>query len=116
MSIINCPACKERISDKAKVCSHCGFNLVAGVSESGETQEQLASKARLARLKQRYSLQMQAMGGIILFLLGIILWANWGERRLDSLSNFLQLGTALAGGIWYLIVRIRLISFKKSNH
>lgn len=115
MAIINCPACKERISDKAKVCNHCNFNLVSGVSETGETQEQLASKARLSRMKKRYSLQMQAMSGIIVFLLGIMLWNFVGERGLDSLTHFIQLGIAVAGGVWYLITRIRLISFKKTS-
>lgn len=114
MAIINCPSCKQRISDKAKICSHCNFNLESGVSDEGLTEEQLASKAKLARMKQRYSLQMQAMSGIILFLLGVLLWYFVGERGLDTIGNYLQLALALAGGIWYLITRFRLIAFKKT--
>ena len=115
MALIDCPSCKKRVSDKAKVCNHCNFNLVAGEDSAGLNPEQLASKAKLARMKQRYSLQMQAMGGIILFLAGIMLWYFIGNRGLSSLSHFLQLGLALVGGVWYLITRVRLISFKKSN-
>ncbi|TQV75459.1 hypothetical protein FLL45_11095 [Aliikangiella marina] len=114
MAIINCPSCDARISDKSKVCSHCQFNLVSGKDTEGLTEEQIASKAKLARMKKRYSLQMQAMSGIIVFLLGIMLWYFVGQRGLDSLSHYLQLGLALAGGIWYLVTRVRLISFKKS--
>lgn len=115
MAIIECPSCKERISDKAKACNHCGFSLVSGKNEDGQTAEQIASKARLARMKKRYSLQMQAMSGIILFLAGFMLWYFMGNRGTSQLSHFLQLGLAFAGGCLYLITRIRLIAFKKSD-
>jgi len=114
MAIINCPSCKERISDKAKTCGHCNFNLESGENSEGLTEEQLLSKAKLARMKLRYSLQMQAMSGIIVFLLGIMLWYFVGQRGLDTIANYLQLGLAFAGGIWYLVTRLRLIAFKKS--
>ena len=79
------------------------------------TEEQLASKAKLAHMKKRYSLQMQAMGGIIVFLAGILLWYFLGNSSLTSTSHFIELGIAVLGGIWYLVTRIRLLMFKKSN-
>ena len=112
MAIINCPACKARISSKAKVCSHCNFNLVSGESSEGLNEEQLESKAKLARMKKRYSLQMQAMAGIILFLLGFVLWYFLGNRGLSEISHFLEIGLAIFGGAWYLITRVRLMTFK----
>ncbi len=115
MAIISCPACKERISSKSKVCSHCNFNLVAGESAEGLTEEQVASKAKLARLKMRYSLQMQAMSGIILFLTGFMLWYFVGNKGLSKVSHFVEIGIAIIGGFWYLITRIRLMTFKKSK-
>jgi len=114
MAIINCPSCKERISDKAKVCSHCNFNFKADDASDGLSTEQQASKEHLSRMKKRYSLQMQAMAGIILFLLGIVLWYFVGEKGLTEISHFVELGTALIGGIWYLLTRVRLIMFKNS--
>ncbi|WP_444998055.1 hypothetical protein [Aliikangiella sp. IMCC44359] len=114
MSIIKCPSCKERISDKAKICSHCQFSLVKGTGADGATQEQIASKAKLARMKKRYSLQMQAMSGLILFLAGIVIWYFVGEKGLTKTSHFMQLGAAALGAIWYLITRFRLLLFKKS--
>lgn len=112
MAIISCPACKTKISSKAKVCNHCNFNLVSGESSDGLTEEQLESKAKLARMKKRYSLQMQAMAGIILFLSGFILWYFLGNRGLSQPSHFIELGLAIFGGAWYLITRVRLMTFK----
>ena len=113
MALINCPSCKQRISDKSKTCSHCDFNFQSGVTAEGETPEQLESKNKIKRLKKRYSLQMQAMAGIILFLLGIVLWYFVGDKGFSKMSHFVELGTALFGGLWYLLTRVRLILFKK---
>ena len=27
MAVINCPGCKKKISDKAKICQHCQLDL-----------------------------------------------------------------------------------------
>ncbi len=115
MALINCPSCKKRISDKAKECSHCHFNLITQTTADGDSAEQAASKQKLKRMKQRYSLQMQAMLGIILFLLGITTWYLMGERGMSKLSHFIELGLMIGGGALYLITRIRLIAFKKSS-
>ncbi len=115
MALINCPSCKKRISDKAKSCSHCNFNLKENRTESGMTEEQLESKQKLAHIKLRYSLQMQAMASIILFLSGILLWYFLGDSQLTAASHFIELGIAVIGGLWYLVTRIRLIAFKKSS-
>lgn len=115
MAIIECPSCKERISDKAKTCNHCNFSLINGKNEDGQTAEQIASKARLTRMKKRYALQMQAMLGIILFLAGIMLWYFIGNKGTTEISHLLQLGLAFSGGCLYLITRIRLIVFKRSD-
>ncbi|MET1256016.1 hypothetical protein [Aliikangiella maris] len=114
MAIIQCPSCKDKISDKATVCNHCHFNLVTGQTAQGESQEQIASKAKLAHLKRRYSLQMQAMSGLIVFLGAIIIWYFVGERGMTEPSHFIQLSIAFLGAIWYLLTRIRIILFKKN--
>ena len=113
MAIINCPSCKNRISDKAKVCNHCNYSFESGVTADGVTEEQLESKQKLKRIKLRYSLQMQAMAAIIVFLSGILMWYFMGDSGLTKISHFLELGVAALGGLWYLLTRIRLIAFKK---
>ena len=114
MAIINCPSCNSKISDKAKNCSQCNYDFVNKASSDGLTEDQIASKRKLAHIKKKYSLQMQAMTGIILVLLGASLW-YYGGRKFDSVSDWLKLGMLGCGAIWYLVTRVRLIIFKKGN-
>lgn len=115
MAIINCPNCKQRVSDKAAMCVHCAFNMVTKLTIDGTSQEQLDSKANLARIKLKYSLQMQAISGVILFLLGIFLWYFVSNKQITKLSHYIELAIASGGAAWYLITRIRLVSFKKQR-
>jgi len=113
MAIINCPSCTQKISDKAKTCSNCNYDFVNKATSEGLNEEQLASKKKLAHIKKKYSLQMQAMAGIILVLLGASLW-YFGGRGFDT-SAIMKLSLLAIGAIWYLTTRVRLIMFKKSN-
>lgn len=114
MALINCPSCKARVSDKAKTCSSCQFDFVTGTSQTGLTKEQLQNQEKMIGIKQRYSLQMQAMASLIVFLAGITSWYFIGEMGFTKASQFFELGIAALGGLWYLVTRIRLIAFKKS--
>ena len=114
MAIINCPSCNQKISDKAKICSNCQYDFIKKSNSEGITEEQLASKKHLAHIKKKYSLQMQAMTGIILVLLGASLW-YFGGRGFATISDMLKLGMLATGAIWYLVTRVRLIMFKKEN-
>lgn len=115
MAIINCPSCKQKISDKSKVCSSCNYDFVNQTSAQGLTNEQIASKQKLASIKNKYSLQMQAMIGIILILLGSLLW-YFGGRGTQSLSDLASLGLLVVGALLYLTTRVRLILFKKQKY
>jgi len=114
MAIIKCPSCNERISDKAKSCNNCQYDLVSEKNTSGLSEHQLASRNQLSRIKKRYSLQMQAMIGIILVLGGSLLW-YFGGRGLSSNQDYISLLLLGAGSVLYLTTRIRLIFFKKNN-
>lgn len=113
MAIIQCPACKERISDKAATCIHCGVSLNAHSDNAEFSDEQLASQVKMRRLKKRYSLQQQAILGVLLFLFSIFIWYFVGKQGLSKPSHFIQLGLAAVGGGWYLITRVRIIQFNK---
>ncbi|WP_196140517.1 hypothetical protein [Aliikangiella sp. G2MR2-5] len=115
MAIISCPSCKERVSNKSKSCPHCDFDFESGKSTDGLNEEQLANQEKLANLKKRYSLQMQAMAGIILFLFGFIMWYFVGKQGLSKLTHFIEIGLAVLGGVWYIITRIRLMAYKRSQ-
>ena len=112
MAIINCPACNEKVSSKAKACLGCNFDLVNNKTSSGLTDEQIASQNKLARIKQKYSLQMQATGSLVLFLLGVLLWYI-GGREVNNLFDSLKVAMIAIGAVWYLLTRIRLIVFKR---
>jgi len=114
MAIINCPSCTQKISDKAKTCSNCNYDFVNKSTSDGLNEEQLASKKKLAHIKKKYSLQMQATAGIILVLLGASLW-YFGGRGFDSVSSIIKLSILVIGAVWYLTTRVRLILFKKNK-
>jgi uncharacterized membrane protein YvbJ len=114
MAIINCPSCKEKISDKAKKCSNCHYDFLSQTSSQGLTNEQIASKQILANIKNKYSLQMHAMIGIILILLGSLLW-YFGDRGTKSYSDLSSLGLLALGSLLYLVTRVRLILFRKQK-
>lgn len=112
MAIINCPSCNQKISDKAKVCSICLYDFISRSTAQGLNEEQLASQKKMAYIKQKYSLQMQAMVSIILVLGGSLLW-YFGNRGTSSMSDIVSLGLLAIGSGLYLATRIRLIMFKK---
>ena len=114
MAILKCPSCNEKISDKAKICNHCQYDLVKKSTSQGLNEEQLASQKRMAHIKRRYSLQMQAMIGIIMVLSGSLMW-YFGGRGFDSLSDMFALLILAVGSFLYLATRVRLIIFKKSR-
>ncbi|MFT6733092.1 MAG: putative membrane protein [Polaribacter sp.] len=112
MAIISCPSCNESISSKAKNCTSCNFDLINNKSSAGLTDEQIASKNKLARIKRKYSLQMQATGSLVIFLLGVLLWYI-GGREVNNIVDTMKVGMIAVGSLWYLITRVRLISFKR---
>ena len=114
MAIIKCPSCSGKISDKAKVCSHCNYDLVKKSTADGLNEEQLASKKRIELIKRRYSLQMQAMIGIILVLGGSLMW-YFGGRGFASVMSISGIALLVVGAALYLTTRVRLLLFKKSS-
>ena len=114
MAIINCPSCNTRISNKAKVCSSCNFNLVGDSSSEGLNEEQIESARRRNLIKQRYSMQMQAMSGIVLVLLGSLMW-YFGGRDLSNFWVIAGIFSFAAGSILYVVTRVRLLMFKRAN-
>lgn len=114
MAIIKCPSCSGKISDKAKVCSHCNYDFVNKATADGLNEEQLASKKRMEHIKRRYSLQMQAMVGIILVLGGSFMW-YFGGRGFDTGSGISGVIMLVIGAALYLTTRVRLLLFKKSS-
>ncbi len=98
MAIIACPNCSRRISDKAPICSWCGFQM-------GEVTEQDLEVYRSRRLRNaRYRLNMISYGVISVFLaaFGWYWWDSRGFVQPPSRGPLILMGVAALG---YVIVR-----------
>ncbi|QDF67157.1 zinc ribbon domain-containing protein [Shewanella sp. SNU WT4] len=104
MALILCPNCKQRISDKAKQCSHCQVNL----------QADLGSLQRVQHIKQSQRLMTQGFIAMTLFILGMVLWFWNGEVATGWRAN-VALACFVFGFVGYLFVRIRLVIHKRNS-
>lgn len=51
MAIIKCPECGKKISDKARVCVHCGYPLLRENGICGEEKSKIENKTKPDYLK-----------------------------------------------------------------
>lgn len=101
MTIIACPECGKKISSRAVLCSHCGFQL-------GEADEQDLAVFQARRLRERiYRLNMISYGVITLFLggFGWHWWDSNGFAQAPTAGPLVLMG--LAAGA-YVVVRVLL--------
>lgn len=108
MAIIACPDCGKKISDRAAICSWCGFQL-------GEVTERDLETYRFRRLReQRYRLNMISYAVISVFVaaFGWYWWDSGGFVQPSSRGPFVLMGvSALA----YVVVRGFLIRNRQQN-
>lgn len=108
MAIIACPECGKKISSRAALCSHCGFQL-------GEVTEQDLEVFRMRKLRDRiYRLNMISYAVITVFLAGFG-WYWWDTRgfvQAASTGPFIVMGVAAIG---YLAVRILLFRARQQR-
>lgn len=108
MALIECPSCSKRISDKAKVCQHCGF-AVGNASE-----EDIARKRNLQKFQKVQSVQTQSMVAMLLFISGFG-FMYWGGVQPGDTQHTAAVGCSVVGFLWYIINRVRLIFIKRSD-
>ena len=106
MAITSCPSCSKPISDKAKSCSHCGFNI------GSATAEDIERKAKLAHYKAMQKLQNQSMLAILLFISGFG-FIYWGGSEPGEVQYNLSIAAAIVGFVWYAVNRVRLVLAKR---
>jgi hypothetical protein len=106
MAITACPSCSKPISDKAKSCSHCGFNI------GSATAEDIERKAKLAHYLAMQKLQNQSMLAILLFVAGCG-FVYWGGSEPGEIQYNFSIGTAIVGFVWYAVNRVRLVLAKR---
>jgi hypothetical protein len=108
MSIIACPECGKKISSRAALCSHCGFQL-------GEVSEQDLEVFRARKLRDRiYRLNMTSYAVITVFVGGFAwYWADSGGFvEPPSAGPFVLMGLAAAA---YLVVRALLFRCRQQR-
>ncbi len=106
MSIIFCQACGKKVSDKAALCRHCGF-------QRGEVSEE-----QMAIFKQRkardsiYRLNMTTYAVITVFVAGFgwYWWQTDGYQQPASSGPFIVMA---ASAVAYLVVRAFLFQAKR---
>jgi len=101
MSISSCPECGKKISSRAVICSHCGFQL-------GEVTEHDLQVFRARKLRDKlYRLNMISYAVISLFIAAFC-WYWWDSRgfsQMSSLGPFVLMGIA---AVAYVVVRVFL--------
>lgn len=101
MAIIACPECGKKVSSRAAICSHCGYQLTAA------TEEDLRI-FRARKLRDRiYHLNMLSYAMITLFVAGFgwYWWATGGFIEPSPRGPFVLMALAALG---YLVVRAML--------
>lgn len=108
MSIIACPECGKKISSRAAICSHCGFQL-------GDATEEDLEIFRARRLRDRiYRLNMASYAAITVFVaaFGWYWWASQGFQLPPTAGPFIAMGLAAAA---YLVVRVLLFRSRQQR-
>ena len=108
MAVINCPSCKKKISDKAESCNHCGLSLQSLDSE------QMANLNHVNRIRQAQRLMNYSFIAMLLFC-GGFLFMFWDNVEQDTWQYQLAMTSTVLGFIFYIIIRVRLLFFKRQK-
>lgn len=108
MAVINCPSCKNKISDKAKECSHCGLSLQA------LDTDKIANLNRVNRINQAQRLMNYSFIALLLFC-GGFLFMFWDNVEQGTWQHTMAMISTIIGFIMYLIIRVRLLLFKRKK-
>ncbi len=108
MAVTNCPSCNKKISDKAKKCKHCGLPLQALDSDK------IANLHHVNRINKAQSLMTYSFIAMLLFC-GGFLFMFWDNIEQGTWQHNLAMTSTGIGFIMYIIIRIRLLLFKRKK-
>jgi len=106
MAVINCPACNKKISDKSKVCNHCGIEIAE------LDKDKLATISREQKIRQQQSLMNHSFVAMLLFC-GGFLFLFWKNAQPGSWEYIASITSTVLGFILYIVTRIRIILVKR---
>ncbi|MDO6567654.1 hypothetical protein Q4561_11350 [Alteromonas sp. 1_MG-2023] len=108
MALVDCPSCNKKTSDKAKICPHCDFKI------GDASSEDIERKKSLQKFKKLQSIQNQSLLAMIIFVAGFG-FMYWGGTRPGDLQHNLAIVASIAGFVWYLVNRVRVVLIKRSR-
>ena len=106
MSIVFCQACGKKVSDKASLCGHCGF-------QRGEvSDEQMAIFLQRKARDRIYQINMASYAVITMFVAGFgwYWWDSSGYQEAASAGPFVLMGIS---AVAYVVVRVLLFQAKR---
>ena len=106
MALTDCPSCNKKISDKSEECPHCQFRV------GDASAEDVLRKQRLQRYKKKQSIQNQSLLAVLLFVAGFG-FMYWGGTKPGDIQHNLAILAAVAGFMWYVVNRVRLVIIKR---
>lgn len=106
--LIDCPACKKKISDKADECNHCGFLITAVDAEA------VLRKEKMDKYIRQQSLQTQSFIAVLVFITGFG-FMYWGQPEVGSTQHSIAMLVCVIGFVWYIINRVRILLTKRSK-
>lgn len=109
MALTQCPACNKRISDKAKNCPHCDFKL-AGLSndELDREWQRVMNTKREKLVGQSMLALLLAIAAFTYYFIQQPLPETWPAK--------VSYGMMIAGLIWFVVNRVRLVFLKRKRH
>jgi hypothetical protein len=108
MAVINCPICRKKTSDKADKCSHCGLSL------QEIDNDKIANLLNVNRINQGQRLMTYSFVAMLLFC-GGFLFMFWDNVEQGTWQHTLAMASTVIGFILYIIIRIRLLLFKRNK-
>lgn len=109
MALIDCPSCRQKISSKAPVCSHCQFDL------KQSSPDDVIRKEKLNKFRKQNGIQTQSMFAMMLFIGGFAVMYMGGTQPQDTRYK-IAVAALVIGFIWYIVGRIRLFLFKLKDN
>lgn len=106
MAVINCPSCKNKVSDKAASCNHCNIDL------KELDAEKISRLDRISLINKTQRLMNYSFIAMLLFC-GGFLFMFWDNVQPGSWQHNIAMGSAVIGFIMYIVIRIMLLFTKQ---
>lgn len=108
MALIDCPACRKRVSDKATECPHCEFKLTGLSNEERERELQRILAAKREKIVGQSMLALLiAIAAFTYYFIQQPLPETWPAKVSYALM--------VAGLVWFVVNRVRLVFVKRSR-